>query len=313
MMRYTLFLAILYFLTISNAYSYSLKIKNIIITDKKILSLKDICEIEKSYRSFESIKDIHILDIEGYPKHKRISGSAIKDILKQKISTSVVDEIYIPDYIDIYRGKRILNKIYLSNILKKYVAHNTPYLVGDKVVRDISTPEYIILNSDEKVTIKPIGEKIKPGHNSVSFIIEKNNKQIASRPAKFFLDVYTTIPCAARPLNRGEVLTPEKVSFEKKNLAYLPEDIWDGKSGPWRIKIPIGTHEPITLQRLEPVPAVTKGQKVNLIYSGRNIFLRTLALAVEDGKIGDIIKVLNLQSKRYVFGKIINNETVEVR
>ncbi len=312
-MRQIIFLLIICFSIVTDLYSYSIQIKNVVITEKNILSLKDICDIKENNEYFSSIKDIPLINIEDFPKHKKISGDVIKNILEKTSVKALLSEIYIPDYVDIYKGKIVLTKIQLINILKNYVKSYTPYLRGDKIIRDISLPEYMELREGEKITIKPIGGKIRPGHNSISFVIVKNNKQVRIRPAKFFLDVFAPVPCAARPLNRGEMLTPEKVTFEKKNLAYLPKNIWDGKSGPWRIKIPIGTHEPITLLKLEPMPTITKGQKVNLIYSGEHILLRTIAIATEDGKIGDIIKVINLQSKRYVYGKIINNETVEVR
>lgn len=294
-------------------FAYDIKIKDIVITDKKILTIGDVAECNGKIHYFDIIKNQTLLNIESYPKYKKITKQKLLEALSNIVPNELISNFYIPEYIEIYKGKMVLTKDILMKILNQFVTYNTPYIKGDKIIRDVSTPEFIILGSNEKIAIKPVNEKLKPGHNSVSFLIIKKGKQIRSRPAKFFLDVYSKVPCAVRPLNRGETLTIEKITFMKKNLAYLPKDIWNGVSGPFRIKIPIGTHQPITLGKLEPLPVVSKGQKIKLVYSTDNVVLKTMGMAMEDGKIGDIIKVVNLQSKRYIFGKIKDKDTVEVR
>ena len=235
----------------------------------------------------------------------------MKKILSDNLPDKLINSCDIPDKIQIIKGKYILSKEKLFSLLMNFIK-NTSQIGGEIRLRDVVLPEYIILGKGEKIYIQIYGNTIKPGSNTVYFITLKDKKITKKRSGRFFLDVFKPVPCAKRPLNIGEPLTPDKITFVKKNLAYLPKNIWDGKTGPYRIKVPIGAMQPITMERLEPIPVVSRGQKVKLVYEGNSIILRTIGRCLEDGNIGDFIKVLNIQSHRVVYAKVVGRETVKV-
>jgi flagella basal body P-ring formation protein FlgA len=314
-MRYFSKIILISFLLSIPLLAYSadgIKIKDRVVIDGEYLRLKDIAIPREEIPIWDEIKNIPLINIQGFPTVMTLDGDRLREILTQKISLNFASKCEIPENIRIYRGETVLDKIKLTLIILRFVNDNTFYLKGEKKVRDISTPEYIVLGKGEKLAIHLIGNRISPGYNSISFVVTKEGKKLRTRPGKFFLDVWTEVPCASVPLNRGDVLTPDKITFVKKNLAYLPKDIWDGRSGPWRVKIPIGRLQEISLSRLEPLPTIQKGQKIKLIFDGKGVYLGVVAQSLEDGKIGDIIRVMNLQSKKIVYARVIDKNIVKV-
>ena len=121
------------------------------------------------------------------------------------------------------------------------------------------------------------------------------------------------VPCAAVPLNRGDAVSPEKLTFRSENLAYARGAIWDGRGGPWQAKRAIGIGEAILADDLEPLAAIHRGDRVTLVYRRGNVVMRTLVEALEEGGPGDTIAVRNLSSKKQIYATVRDSNTVETK
>ena len=67
-----------------------------------------------------------------------------------------------------------------------------------------------------------------------------------------------------------------------------------------RTKAAIGEGRPVLLRQLEPVWMVAKGNPVVLVARAGGLAVSAPAEALEDGAMGDVIRVLNLSSQREV-------------
>jgi flagella basal body P-ring formation protein FlgA len=151
------------------------------------------------------------------------------------------------------------------------------------------------------------------GPGRISLLLrEVNPAQITVRKygATVFLDQWVNVACAARPINPRDELSPDKVTFMRKNAAYLRGEPWDGRRFGLRAVRPMGTGEVIYKANLDDVPLVSRGDTLTLVYQGRNVRLRTQVEALADGGLGDMIPVRNPDSKREVVAEIRDAETV---
>ncbi|GAB6888289.1 hypothetical protein JCM13304A_17880 [Desulfothermus okinawensis JCM 13304] len=290
----------------------SIRFKDIALVPDNFIRFKDIVIINDHDQLSDDIKDLPLLDISDYPKKFTLQKEFLKKIISENLPKNLVSRCDLPDKIHIYKGSLLVTKDKIFSLLVDFVKKNASQLNGELRLRDVVIPEYLILGSGEKIYIQTGQDPIKPGSNNITFVIYRDKRILRKKTGRFFLDVYRAVPCARRPLNIGEVLTFDKITFVKKNIAYISKNIWDGKSGPYRIKVPIGAMQPITMERLEPLPVVSRGQKVKLVYEGSSILLKTIGKCLEDGNIGDFIKVMNIQSHRIVYAKVINRDTVKV-
>lgn len=218
-----------------------------------------------------------------------------------------------PSRLVVQRGGVVFDR---QAIEQKIVEFLTPQLArpgGEVNLRDFRVPNYIFL-PDEMSSVEIIASSlVRPGPLSVVVQAKGMDGHISHRAAaSLFADVWMTVPCAAKPINRFDEVTPEKVTFIRKNLAYVSNP-WDGKSGSFRMTRPVGTGQPLLTDAMEAIPMITKGERVSLVYQGRTIRLAIKAEALSDAEFGDLVEVRNLQSKRTVLATVQDTSTVVVR
>jgi flagella basal body P-ring formation protein FlgA len=74
----------------------------------------------------------------------------------------------------------------------------------------------------------------------------------------------------------------------------------------------VGQGQVIYTENLEAVPVIAEGDEVRLVFEGRNVRLEVPAEAMGDGRVGQMIKVMNLESERVVSAKVRDETTVTV-
>jgi flagella basal body P-ring formation protein FlgA len=131
--------------------------------------------------------------------------------------------------------------------------------------------------------------------------------------ATAFLSLWMEVPCAAKPLNRGDALTPDSVTFVRMNAAHMRELPWDGRGGPWQMQRAIAPNQPILQGDLLAQSMLRKGSVVNLVYEKGNVRMSVRAEVLADAEPGATVAVRNLQSKKQIFATVIDNNTVMVK
>jgi len=158
-----------------------------------------------------------------------------------------------------------------------------------------------------------LADDIRPGRNQIRMkAISPQGKALSSKAGTVFINVWTAVPVAAKPLNRFERLTKEKISFKRVNLAYQNK-LWDGKGGPWRMTRTLGRGQAFTESHLETVPLIEKGERVNLVYRNKRVQLVIKAEALAEGDMGQKVAVRNLQSNKTILATVISHDTVLIR
>ena len=101
-----------------------------------------------------------------------------------------------------------------------------------------------------------------------------------------FADVWKTVPVAGRGLSRGDMLDAGLVGAARKNLARLPRPVWDGRGLPLRMRSSVSEGQVILADAVEPIPVVTRGQTLTLVYFGWSLTLSVPVENLEDGAMG---------------------------
>jgi flagella basal body P-ring formation protein FlgA len=152
---------------------------------------------------------------------------------------------------------------------------------------------------------------MEAGRLSVRLFVRESDGQIRQKlTGTVFVDCFADIPCAARGMNRDDLLDHSQIIYKRMNLAGLRGEPWDGRGGPWRLVRPIPVEQVIYSTDLASIPTVRKGEVVTVLYEGKSVRLTALAEAMSDGMAGESISVRNLQSRKEVFGMVRDAKTV---
>ena len=243
-----------------------------------------------------------------------LSGPKLRELIVTRFGPDV-PEIVVPDQVQVQRGGQVVDALVVRSVIDKVLTQALAHLEGEVEIRDHRMADHFFIPDTAPVQIRvaPVGV-LGPGRISLRLeAVNEAGKVVRMFTGTVFADVWKTVPCAARVLNRGDVLEPDLVTFARKNLAFLPRLPWDGRGLPLRMTSAVGTEQVIHADAVEPIPAIRKGALVTLVYEGRTLRLSVPAESLEDGSIGNVIRVRNMQSKKIIAARVLDAETVRTQ
>lgn len=224
-------------------------------------------------------------------------------------------EYQLPTQLLVRRGGRIMYRPELENLVVDFLTPHLAGLPGQASVAGVETPEYLFFGENDRVVVELAGSGATVGAGPVDLrlaVTEPDGRAASKVVARAVVSLMARVAVARRPVNpRDGVLTPELVSFEKRNVAGLKGAPWDG-SGAVRLVRGMGQGQIVLADDVEPMPLVQKGDKVTLVYEGGRVRLAVDGLAESDGVPGGPVTVRNLQSERKVTGSVRDKNTVVI-
>ena len=242
-----------------------------------------------------------------------LSGPRLRDLIVQRFGPGL-PPIDVPDQVQVQRGGQVVSTLPMLPAIDKILTNALSRYEGDVEIREHRIAEHLFISEKVPVQMRvvPVGTPA-PGRISLRLeAVAEDGRVVQGFTGTVFADVWKTVPCAARVLNRGDVLEPGLVGFARKNLAYLGREPWDGRALPLRMTAAVGEGQVISADAVETIPVVAKGQILTLVYAGRTLKLTVPVESLEDGGIGNTIRVRNMQSRRVVAAQVVDAETVRV-
>lgn len=241
-----------------------------------------------------------------------LSGPRLRELVMQRLPG--LPRIDVPDQVQVQRGGQVVSALSLFPVIDKILTDALAHYEGEVEIREHRIAEHLFIADKEPVRMRvaPVGTPA-PGRISLRLeAVAEDGRVVQSFTGTVFADVWKTVPCAARVLNRGDVLEPALVGFARKNLAYMARAPWDGRGLPLRMTAAVGDGQPISADAVERIPVVSKGQILTLVYAGETLKLTVPVESLDDGSIGNTIRVRNMQSRRIVAAQVVDAETVRV-
>lgn len=242
-----------------------------------------------------------------------LSGPRLRELILQRLGPGL-PRIDMPDQVQVQRGGQVVGALALIPAIDKILTEALAHHEGEVEIREHRIAEHLFITEKVPVMMRvaPVGTPA-PGRISLRLeAVAEDGRVVQSFTGTVFADVWKTVPCAARVLNRGDVLEPGLVGFARKNLAYMARAPWDGRGLPLRMTAAVGEGQPISADAVEAIPVVSKGQIVTLVYAGQTLRLSVPVESLDDGGIGNTIRVRNMQSRRIVAAQVVDAETVRV-
>lgn len=200
-------------------------------------------------------------------------------------------------------------------ILENYFQKIYPERSHRIEIRDIRGYEKFVLPSG-LFSVEVIGpEQVYRGGNIAATLLFHLKGQEAKRiRITARVDIYTDVVVAGHSLKKHHEITEKDVQVANRNISLLPHgvvtEIKDviGK----RTTLSINTHEPLRTGMVEIPPLIRKGDRVILLAENHLFKITTLGETKEEGRKGERIKLINLSSKKEVYGRVINSNTVQI-
>ena len=144
--------------------------------------------------------------------------------------------------------------------------------------------------------------------------ISINEKQYLKTPVFFTIRTYEDIVIANKKINRHDILSMDGLvikRMETTKLAGVTFDDIEGLIGKRSIR-PILPNIPITAEMIDNPPLIKKGDFIKVSVQSGNLHIVTKGVAKEDGYMGKVIRIRNIDSNKELYGKVEDSTTVKI-
>ncbi len=164
--------------------------------------------------------------------------------------------------------------------------------------------------------MQPVAVRYEPrdGRFDVSFEISNETNSARTR-LRFTGIAIETVEAAvlARSVERNEILKASDVITERRPKAEVGSDSADrSRAVGMQMRRQLRAGQALRIADLAKPDQVQRDDNVTLIYESTGLYLTMRGKALESGTEGDTVNVLNLQSKRTVFGVVVGRGQVAI-
>lgn len=166
----------------------------------------------------------------------------------------------------------------------------------------------------DSLSITPLTESEPRGLLSFKVILFKEGKPVDEGQVRVKIEYFQKVMVATDRIRRHQPVTSDKVTIkrmETTSLTVRPLTLDDSISGMWA-KRDIRKNQIISSSLIEKIPAIQTGRGVAILYKKSGLEITARGAAMEDGYIGERIKVQNNQSKKVISCVVMDNETVQI-
>lgn len=212
-------------------------------------------------------------------------------------------------------GDKLLSIMEAEGIIIEYIASHSPWEEIQIKVKNISFPNNIIIPPDGVLEITASPKSTLLGRTAFSVILKGDGRSAQTHWISADIEVWVDVVLTSRSLKDHQIISENDVYTGKQNLGDLPAGYLysSGDVVGKRLKRFVGGNRPLTVDIMEEPPLFKRGDKVFIIAESDTIKVTAVGVASEDGYKTRPVKVVNLQSKKEVFGDVIDSGTIKVR
>ena len=207
----------------------------------------------------------------------------------------------------------ILDAQFVSQQIKKDITAQIQKEHNGKVEVDVlALPYQAIELPDGNIEIKTETNLQNISSTILKVNVFVNNVKVKTFGARVEIKIYDKVWVAQNWIKRGETL--KNLKLEEKNISSMPNEAARKNFEPanYMARKNIKPGEIINLNYIQEVPTIVKDSPVSLIFRTPLVSITIPAIAVDEGKRGDYIKVKNKAYGKSYVGKIIGENIVLV-
>jgi len=147
---------------------------------------------------------------------------------------------------------------------------------------------------------------------SIHFLI--NGKEAKKCRVTAQVNIFTDVVVARSFLKKGQIIQEKDLQLVNKNISLLAPDVvtdFEEVVGK-RTTLTMNSQEVFRKGMVERAPLVKKGDRITLIVENSHFRITGMGEVQEEGGKGERIRLLNIASKREVYGRVLDANTAQV-
>ncbi len=222
---------------------------------------------------------------------------------------------HVPCPIEIDPRTRTIPPAEITRILESHLLQMNP---DGRVRFEVKEPrvyEKIVLPAGQISCEVSVPEgALRGGYVAATLRLLSQGEEIKRLRVTARVDVYADVVVARQYLKKHHEIREADLQILNRNISLLPPDVVTeakdivGK----RATFSINSNEVLRTGMVEEPPLVRKGDRVILMVESPFFRITAMGESKEEGRRGERVKLLNLSSKKEVYGRVLDSKTVAV-
>ena len=223
--------------------------------------------------------------------------------------------IRAPEKVTLSRRAVTISAADLEMMVRAYITANPPFTGADMTITSVRIPGDVMLPTGDvqhEIQYLPQGRASGTLPLNIFFSIDGNPVKRMLVTANIVL--MKEVPVTRRPIARYQLIQAQDLMMQTMDVTDLPANAvfaFEDIKGQ-RARRNIGPRTVLRKDQLEFPPAVKKGDRVLIVVESGGLRITTAGEVQNAGKVGDRIRVENLDSNKTLFARVIDARTVQV-
>lgn len=205
----------------------------------------------------------------------------------------------------------------ILSVARDYLLSNLSRSEDEIVIEsDRSIPDKLLPANDGNIRLEVTQVETNKDRGNIQLVVRIliNDKLYLKVPVFFYVRVYETVVISSTKIDRNDTLTLDNLTMSRMETTKIsrttfdkPEDIIGKRA--LRLILP---NTPITPEVVYNAPAIRKGDLIRVFIHSGNLHVVTKGVAKEDGCVGKIIRVKNIDSNKELYGTVEDSTAVKI-
>ena len=285
------------------------------IDDEKIL-LSDIAKIEGGDPLL--IQKLSGLELGRAPlpgNSRNLHENTIKTRLKQNGIDLAQLTLHIPPSIEVSRSFIEVGPEKIKGLVSDYISKNLLSGNSNASIKSIQVSDSLRLPGG-RITYGVKAPRNREMVGQVPFAVnfDVNGRLYKRVWATVTIEVLAEVVITKKPLGRHKPITEDDITVVRMDLAKVPSDVITDPEAVLgkRTSRAIGSKTVLRANLVEFPPLVRRGDVVVIIAETQGLKVTALGEVKKKGALGDRIPVINFESKKVLYARVLDANTVKV-
>lgn len=215
--------------------------------------------------------------------------------------------VKVPQSLYIRRTASVVSKERLEKIFRNYVKEHSPWPSSAVKINAFNGPSKVVLPKGKlRWTVRHMGKTHFVGPLSLTVTFWVNDKPVTKVPLSGDLFVKQPFLKLRKKCSRGYVLkASDIVVVEKLSDSFNDMFLRDPRQAVGKQLVrTVLKGQLLSRAMVREMPLVKKGQQIKILAENEHIKVTTLGRALQDGRAGDQIKVVNINSGKEILATV---------
>lgn len=286
------------------------------LVDGERILLGEIAKIEgDDALLIQRLKGVDIGRAPSPGKKREIQGSVFNRCLKQNRIDPSQLALHVPAKVIVERSLVEIGSEKIKALVSDYILKNFFNNLHDARIKDIRVTESLHLPLGRiTYTVLPSRNNDMMGKIPFTVNFDVNGKFYKRVWATATVEVFTNVVVTKKPLGRHKPITEDDIEMQKLDLAKLPSDVITDPEVVLgqRTRRAIGSQTVLRSNLVEFPPLVKRGDVVVIIAESAGLKISALGQVKKKGRLGDRIPVMNFDSKKILYARVVDSNTVKI-